>query len=304
MSKSGLWAIVGIAVFTLLGLVYLALTWEAPQGTTTVVLPTPTETAPPAQPTSSSSGSSTSSNNNTQTLPQIRIQPQQPAPAIAEQEAEVAPPPVEVEAEQPEVVAETENEVELPSLNNSDSFVLDNLRMLENGAALVQRLNPQQLIRSFVVLVENVSRDTFPQTGLPYQSMTEEMAVRNIDENLFVMDDSAHRRFDAVIDTFAAVDTDAAMAVYRLLSPLFQQAYSEIGYRDQNFDDTLKQAIDNVLAMELPEGPYQLVKPSVMYLYADAEIENLSTVHKQLIRIGPENTARLKNKLRQFQSRL
>ena len=52
------------------------------------------------------------------------------------------------------------------------------------------------------------------------------------------------------------------------------------------------------------EGPYQLVKPSVMYLYADAEIENLLEVQKQLIRIGPDNTSILKAKLREFVAQL
>ena len=48
------------------------------------------------------------------------------------------------------------------------------------------------------------------------------------------------------------------------------------------------------------EGPYQLVRPSIMYLYADTSIENLQEVHKQLIRIGPDNTILLKAKLREF----
>lgn len=299
MSKSGLWAIAGIAVFTLLGLVYLAATWEAPQGTTTVVLPAPV--TPEPEPEASPSGQSTASSSN---LPRIRIQPQQPEPATASTDVEVAPEPVEVAASEPEPEPDVGTQVQLPSLNNSDGFVRENLRALENGVQVLQLLTNEQLVRRFVVLVENVSRGTFPQTDLPYQGMNEEMAVRNLDDNLFVMDASAHRRFDTVIDTFASVDTGAALALYRLLSPLFQQAYSEIGYRDVNFDDTLRRAIANVVAMEIPEGPYQLVKPSVMYLYADASIENLSAVHKQLIRIGPENTARLKNKLRQFAAEL
>lgn len=293
MSKSGLWAIAAVAIITLLGLVYLALSWEAPQGTTTVVLPAPS-TEPEPQPEPSSN------------LPRIRVQPETPPPAQANTEVEVAPPPVEVAAPEPEPEPEASSEpaVQLPSLSNSDSFVLDALRGLQNGAALVGLVSDAQLIRSFVVLVDNVSRGSFPQTGLPYRGMTEEMPVRTLDDNLFVMEQAAHGRFDAIIDTFVSVDTDAAMALYRTLSPLFQRAYSELGYGDARFEPALRQAIANVLRMEIPDGPYQLVKPSVMYLYADAEIENLPAVHKQLIRLGPENTARLKNKLRQFADRL
>lgn len=295
MSKSGLWVIAAVAVFTLLGLVYLATTWEAPTGTTTVVLPAPVEAEP--QSSGQSSSAPTSNNDANSTLPRIRIQPQQPEPATADTEIEVAPPPVEVAAEEP---APAEPAVQLPSLNNSDSFVLENLRGLQNGMQLVALLRSEQLIRSFVVLVDNVSRDSFPQTGLPYQGMSEEMQVRSLDDNLFVMEQAAHGRFDSIIDTFVAVDTTAAIAIYRLLSPLMQQAYAELGYGDSDFDVVLRRALRNVLDMEPPSGPYQLVKPSVMYLYADAAIENLSTVEKQLVRLGPDNTQKLKQKLRAF----
>ena len=114
------------------------------------------------------------------------------------------------------------------------------------------------------------------------------------------MDASAHGRFDQIIDSFVALDTDQAVTLYRSLSPLFQQAYAEIGFRNVNFDDTLRSAVNIILRTPYIEGPYQLVKPSVMYLYADASIENLQNVQKQLIRIGPENTEKVKAKLRDF----
>ena len=114
------------------------------------------------------------------------------------------------------------------------------------------------------------------------------------------MDASAHGRFDQIIDIFVALDTDQAVTLYRTLSPLFQQAYAEIGFRNVNFDDTLRSAVNIILRTPYIEGPYQLVKPSVMYLYADASIENLQNVQKQLIRIGPENTEKVKAKLRDF----
>ena len=194
--------------------------------------------------------------------------------------------------------------VELPSLNDSDDFVLEGLRALQNGVALIRVLADDQLIRSIVVFVDNISRGEFPQTSLPYKRIGQEMSVRNIDENLFVMGANAHDRFNQVIDTFVAVDTDQALILYRTLQPLFQNAYAEIGSRNVNFDDTLRSAINAVLRSPDVEGPYQLVKPSVMFLYADASIENMEEMQKQLIRIGPENIEKLKGKLRQFLGKL
>lgn len=288
MSKLGLWVVAAIAVFTLLYLVYLAATFEAPTGTTTVIVPA-TAAQPVAEPT--------------QALPQTRLQPREEPPAVAATPV-IIDAPEEVEIAVP-VVEELPTElVELPSLNDSDDFVFEGLRALQNGAALIRVLADEQLIRSIVVFVDNISRGDFPQNGLPYKRIGQEMSVRNIDENLFVMDASAHDRFNQIIDTFVAVDTEQAMILYRTLQPLFQQAYAEIGSRNVNFDDTLRSAINAVLRSPNIEGPYQLVKPSVMFLYADANIENMEEMQKQLIRIGPENTEKLKAKLRQFSEQL
>ena len=172
------------------------------------------------------------------------------------------------------------------------------------SAAVIDFLVSDQIVRKFVALVENISRGEYPQTGVPYQPIGTDMQVRNIDDNLFVMNEVSYDRFNEVVETFTALDTDASYALYRFLSPLFQQAYAEIGFRNQSFDDTLRSAINAVLAAEEVEGPYQLVKPSVMFLHADASIENLQEVHKLLIRMGPENASKIKAKLREFRNRL
>ena len=292
MSKLGIWVVAAIAVFTLLYLVYLAATFEAPTGTTTVIVPATAvqslaEPAPVIMPT----------------LPQTRLQPQEQPPAIAATPV-IEEAPVEVEIAAPNIEALPTELVELPSLNDSDDFVLEGLRALQNGVALIRVLADDQLIRSIVVFVDNISRGEFPQTSLPYKRIGQEMSVRNIDENLFVMEANAHDRFNQLIDTFVAVDTDQALILYRTLQPLFQNAYAEIGSRNVNFDDTLRSAINAVLRSPDVEGPYQLVKPSVMFLYADASIENMEEMQKQLIRIGPENIEKLKAKLRQFLGKL
>ena len=303
MPKSGLLVIAAVAVLTLLSLVYFALTIDSPEGTTTLVIEPPVSVIEDSPVVAPASTSATLPNS---PLPQIRLQPQQEPPVVAVAEAEIATLPEEVALPEPELEKGTLDEeeqvnvVELPSLTESDSFVFESLRTLQNGIALVDLLAEDQIVRKFVVFVENISREEFPQTGLPYKGLGQEMSVSEVDENLFVMEQIAHSRFDQVVKTFVEIDIDAAMTIYRTLSPLFQPAYAEMGFRNVSFDDTLRSAINHVLRTTNMEGPYQLVKPSVMYLYADASIENLLEVHKQLLRIGPDNTSLLKAKLREF----
>ena len=305
MTKSGLFVIAAVAILTLLSLVYFALTVDSPEGTTTLVIEPPVSVVENSPAPSPSPGPSTQPNS---PLPQIRLQPQQEPASVALSEPEIATLPEEVEpvelAPEPELNEDETNVIELPTLTDSDPFVFETLQTLQNGMALVNALAEDQIVRKFVVFVENISRGEFPQTGLPYKGLGQEMPVSEIDDNLFVMDQVAHSRFDQVVSTFVETDTDSAVIIYHMLSPLFQQAYAEIGFRNVSFDETLRAAINNVLRTTNMEGPYQLVKPSVMYLYADSSVENLAEVHKQLLRIGPDNTSALKAKLREFLTKL
>lgn len=291
MKKSGFLIIAGVAIVSLVALVWLSLGFDEPTGATTsrvIELPAPVAAEPEPAP-----------------APRVISPPAQPA-VTAIEPAEEPEPVVEVPAqpvEEPEPAPSeesTEPEVVLPGLNDSDGFVRERIQALRAGAAMLSLIADDQLIRKFVVFVENISRHEFPQTDLPYRSIGVEMPVRELDQNLFLMEDDAYTRFDGFIDTMTAVDTEQAYALYRLLRPLFQQAYAEIGYRGRDFDDALRLAINNVLQATDVEGPFQLVKPSVMYLFADSELENADAVHKQLIRIGPRNSTRLMAKLAEF----
>ena len=282
MSKAGIWSIAAIAVCTFLYLVYLAVAFEPPRGTTTVILPTPAAEIEVIEP---------------RPVP-TRITPSTPAAAAS---VEVEPMVVDVvEVEAP--VAEAA--VDLPRLNDSDSFLVEKISELPSGTSLLSYLVDEQLVRRAVVLVENISRGQYPQTALPYKPIVEEMQVSSDDGRLFTMEAASYTRFDAAVVAFVALDTEQTVGLYRLLSPLLQQAYAEIGFRDAEFEQALIKAIDAVLSAPEIEGPFQLVKPSVMYLYADTRLEELANMNKQLIRLGPENSARLKAKLREFKQAL
>ena len=282
MSKAGIWSIAAIAVCTFLYLVYLAVAFEPPRGTTTVILPTPAAEIEVIEPRPVST----------------RITPSTPAAAASVEVEPIVVDVVEVEAP----VAEAA--VDLPRLNDSDSFVAEKISELSSGTSLLGYLVDEQLVRRAVVLVENISRGQYPQTALPYKPIVEDMQVSSDDGRLFTMEAASYTRFDAAVAAFVALDTEQTVGLYRLLSPLLQQAYAEIGFRDAEFEQALIKAIDAVLSAPEIEGPFQLVKPSVMYLYADTRLEELANMNKQLIRLGPENSARLKAKLREFKQAL
>jgi hypothetical protein len=270
------------AVLSLIGvvfLVYLAMTFEPPEATRTVELEAPIPR--PVTPTFTPAPTIT-----------------EPAPAVELTEVQTPEPEPEPAIETQAAPAEP-----LPSLNQSDAALFARLAEIELGASLMRLLAPDDLIRKFVVFTHNASTGELPQLDYPLRSVPSSFVVRDIDDNLYEMDPANYRRYDTLIDTLTGIDPQQAMPIYRALKPLMQEAYAEIGFQE-DFDQVLLRAIDQIINAPQQDGPFQLIKPSVMYLYADTHIEDMSPVHKQLLRIGPDNTAKLRARLPAYRERL
>jgi hypothetical protein len=119
-----------------------------------------------------------------------------------------------------------------------------------------------------------------------------------------VMSAAIFARFARHVQLLQAVDTQRAVAAYVKLYPLFQRAYQELGYPKGYFNDRLVAVIDNLLAAPQVRGPVALVQPKVNYEFADPALESLSAGQKILVRIGPDNAARVKAKLAELRREL
>ena len=93
-------------------------------------------------------------------------------------------------------------------------------------------------------------------------------------------------------------------AVYVRFYPLFQQAYQSLGYPNGYFNDRLVVTIDNLLAAPDITTDIALVRPNVMYQFADPKLEDLSAGQKLMLRMGPNNAAVIKAKLRELRAQV
>lgn len=228
---------------------------------------------------------------------------------IIEAIGEIIEPPVEEVIDvTEELIAEVENVVEpepvLPLLNNSDSYVREELATMDGTSSLLMYLVSDELVRKFVVMIENISRGEFPERNLPMLYPQERMTVTELGSEFYLMDEQSYQRFNALVTSLTNISTESAVDFYQQLQPLFQEAYAELGLRNSEFNDVLMLAIDNVLNARMAPQPQQLIRPNLNYLYANPEIENYSDVEKLLLRLGPENTERLQRRLEFFKRRL
>lgn len=235
-------------------------------------------------------------------VPVITPAPQTPPPPPAPVEAPVADIP-EIPAQVTESPPLPEP-VQLPALNDSDSFVRLQIAGLDAGPVVLAQLSDSEMVRKFVMTAETVSRGFYPTQNLPVLGLNRGIALQETGEDRYLMLPATHDRYNTLVDALVKVDTRQAVQLYRDLEPLVTRAFAELGLPNRNFGDVLLQALDNVINARSFEGPFELVRPNVIYRFADPEIENLSEVEKLLLRMGPANAGRLKQKMQEFRQQL
>ena len=216
-------------------------------------------------------------------------------PAAAPQQAA---PPAEPAIQHP-IPPAAEQQTPLPPLDQSDPVVRDSLIGLLGKPAVAKFVVPHQMIRDFVVTVDNLPRKKVAAELRPVQPTAGDTAVDQQGASTMLSQQN-YARYAALMDVVSSTDPKALAAVYFRLYPLFQQAYENLGYPGKYFNDRMVQAIDSLLATPDVPGPIELVRPKVFYQFADPKLEALPAGQKVLIRMGPQNAGIIKAKLQQF----
>ncbi len=237
-----------------------------------------------------------------------------PEPAPDQQEIQPEPEPA------PETIAEDigeeliEEPDPLPQLGESDQEALSAARDLLGESPTATYLVPEGLISKFVATIDALTNEELPGNIVPVRGPGGEMQATSDGETdevnpetglpdpLFVLDPVNFQRYTAQVEVLEAIDADDLAENYDHYYPLLQQAYRELGYTEGEFTDRLLEVIDELLATPEPEYPVRLLKPEAFYVFVDPALESLSAGQKLLIRMGPSNAARVKEKLREFRA--
>lgn len=226
----------------------------------------------------------------------MRIFHNVPAVPEAELPEPTAPPPVEPPPRPPPPP------LVLPDLDESDEFVRPLVQGLSSNPQLAAWLVNEKLVRRFVVVVDNVAHGDSPNRHVPFLAPEGRFEVEDRGGKK-VMSEASERRYDLLAEVVDSLDTTGSVRLYRDLSPLFEEAYDELGNPD-TFEDALAAAIDRVLAVEVPDGKIAVEERIESWAFADPRLERLGPVAKQLLRMGPANARAIQAKLRAIKTEL
>lgn len=184
------------------------------------------------------------------------------------------------------------------------------LEALLGQAAARRFVVVDDFIARFVATVDNLDREHAPARLWPVLPTPGRFEVEAAGGGARIATSNA-ARYEPFVRFVEALDTPAALALYRRFHPRFQQAYAELGYPGRAFDDRLVAVIDSLLSTPSPAGPLSVhrvevkgsvpsTRPWTRQEFADPALEALPAGQKLLLRLGPAQATRLKAKLAEF----
>lgn len=231
----------------------------------------------------------------------------EPAP---EPEPQPEPEPAPVEPAAPAQPEEPPAEP-LPALGESDQVLLEDIQALSSSDNLAEAVARDDLIRKTVRAVTALEEGALVNKYRPMEGPREPFVAEpvgqpaNADEpQQYRLTEETYDRYNPYINALVHIQPADLAALYNRYYPLLEEAFAEQGVEKGNFREVTLQAIDQMLAAPIIEEEILLVRPSVMYKFADPDLEALPAAQKLMIRMGPENARKLKNVLRHLRTAL
>jgi hypothetical protein len=158
-----------------------------------------------------------------------------------------------------------------------------------------------RVIQNIVTTVDSLDREPVPLRFRAIVDVPEVMTVQRQGDTI-TLDGANALRYRGLMLALKAADAKTIAAVYQRYYPLLQRAYREMGYPEGYFNDRVVHIIDHLLATPQVEPPIKLLQPKVLYVFADPQLEGLSSGQKIMIRIGPANAALVKTRLAELRA--
>ena len=190
----------------------------------------------------------------------------------------------------------------VPSLAESDSFLRD--RFATNGNAYISRLlTRDNILRDAVTGIDLIRRGKNPGRKWFFLQPEGDLMVEERDGKTY-LSEANYARYKTMVDAIEQVDVALTVNAYRFLMPVLQDAYAELGNEDLGWEESLTATLDLMTALDLPQGEIEVIGNEGVYIFADEAMENLPPAQKALIRMGPEQAARVQAKLAEIRKQL
>ncbi|MEP4485375.1 MAG: DUF3014 domain-containing protein [Halioglobus sp.] len=223
--------------------------------------------------------------------------PPAPPPIVTPAPAPEQPPALDIPEPMPAIPVEPNEPEPDPepalTLEASDEELRRDLSDAGESELLDSVLKNNDLVQRSTSMIDGMSRGILLGKVLPVAPPKGKFSTVTEQGNEY-MDPAGYERYDSYAESIEALDTGTLASTFHRFRPLLEEAYSTLGYPKEDFDNALIRALDRVLLTPEITEPIELKRKEAIYQYADPELEELTDLQKQLLRMGPDNIDKIK----------
>ena len=236
------------------------------------------------------------------TLPEelVMVQPSvEPAPTPIEAQAPAAPiaaPPVtEVQPKIPPAPVVSEE--------TGDQYARESIDAVNGGKALAQFVAGDYVVERAVAIIDALRRGEVPYKLLPVGKPSTTFPIS--DNGLRVtLDTAGFSRYDGFAQWVGGLDTPALVSLLNDYEMIATQALTRMGVTDFDIRSAVLAATTQILSTPQVAVDAELMRREANWVYMDPELEALSSLQKQVLRMGPENADIVQQKARDIRGAL
>ncbi len=168
-----------------------------------------------------------------------------------------------VETSKTESVQEVTPKIEIETiqvdLDKSDDIVRELSGKLSSHVQFPGWLTSGNIIRKFTAAVDNIANGESPGPNIDFFKVKGKFKIEWKSGKAYI-NPSIYSRYNVVADIFNSLDTTSCIILFQQLKPACQEAYSELGYPDVDFQKTLEKAISHLLTVPVVEDDVEVEK--------------------------------------------
>lgn len=188
----------------------------------------------------------------------------------------------------------------LPPLHQMDTFLRALLGGLSTSPELARWLATDDLMRQMANAIDRVSRGQTPARDVAVVRPRGVFGIAGSRQQTTI-DPASYRRYDGLATLVSSLDARSVAHAYRTIQPRLDEAYRGLGRAEGGVDTAVGVALQILIETPVVRGPVRLVPgPGATYAFADSKLEGLQPAQKQLLRMGPDNVARVTERLREI----
>ena len=236
------------------------------------------------------------------TLPEelVMVQPSvEPVPAPIAAQAPAAPIAAPVVTEvQPKIPP-----APVVSEETGDQYARESIDAVNGGKALARFVAGDYVVERAVAIIDALRRGEVPYKLLPVGKPSTTFPIS--DNGLRVtLDTAGFSRYDGFAQWVGGLNTPALVSLLNDYEMIATQALTRMGVTDFDIRSALLAATTQILSTPQVSVDAELMRREANWVYMDPELEALSSVQKQVLRMGPENADIVQQKARDIRGAL